>query len=561
MSTTAGIAARAARAARAVPSRRSPGLDRAALARGQFAIYREDLAWFFGTLAFALLGGVWMLYVAEIYVGDAVARVANAHHIVFSRDPHLAAVGFIWPPLPSLLEMPLLLVLRPLGQAIFAAQIVSALFTALLAVTVNRTLALWLPSIRWRVALTLAVLTNPLIVFAAINGMTENIFLFFIAGATYYLLVWNTTRSEVLVVAGLLAGFSTFVRYESVPFAAAAVVGIVVLAYDVKRPERLEAYLTTFVAPVAFMILLWVFFNAIFVGDPLFFLRGIGSNEFYTQGTGESDPRLLGQTFDSSLTTLRLGIERLLRVYPAALPVAALSLVVAVRRRDRVLLMLLLLAASVPAFEMLQMHRGQLFVWVRFWIYPALFTPLLAVAAARHYRLRWRRRLYATALAVAVLSSVSTLHSMSGVQAAPGEQSLGGLVLEADPGAFAERQSDDLLGFRNMAATLDELHRAEPDAVVLMDTFIHFALVLYVEHPKMLMVASDRDFKKTLIAPPGRVQYILVPPPSGVAAVTDINRLQPDLYRGGVPWAELVQEFPELGNARLYRVRPSTVAR
>ena len=41
--------------------------------------------------------------------GDAFSRMANGFYIVYSRDPHLAAVGFVWTPLQSIADMTILL--------------------------------------------------------------------------------------------------------------------------------------------------------------------------------------------------------------------------------------------------------------------------------------------------------------------------------------------------------------------------------------------------------------------------------------------------------------------
>ena len=40
---------------------------------------------------------------------DAVSRMANGYYVLWSRDPHLAAVGFVWSPLQSFADIPLLL--------------------------------------------------------------------------------------------------------------------------------------------------------------------------------------------------------------------------------------------------------------------------------------------------------------------------------------------------------------------------------------------------------------------------------------------------------------------
>ena len=44
----------------------------------------------------------------DLVFPDAMSRVANGYYVLFSRDPHLAAIGFVWNPLPSLAAIPLL---------------------------------------------------------------------------------------------------------------------------------------------------------------------------------------------------------------------------------------------------------------------------------------------------------------------------------------------------------------------------------------------------------------------------------------------------------------------
>ena len=39
------------------------------------------------------------------FTPDAFAHMGNGFYILYSRDPHLAAVGLVWPPLPSIAAM------------------------------------------------------------------------------------------------------------------------------------------------------------------------------------------------------------------------------------------------------------------------------------------------------------------------------------------------------------------------------------------------------------------------------------------------------------------------
>src|SRR5688572_23128027 len=58
------------------------------------------------SMGYFVVGAVLMLRY-NIFEPDAPNRVANAGFALHSRDPHLSAIGFVWNPLPSLVELPL----------------------------------------------------------------------------------------------------------------------------------------------------------------------------------------------------------------------------------------------------------------------------------------------------------------------------------------------------------------------------------------------------------------------------------------------------------------------
>lgn len=111
--------------------------------------------------------------------GDSSSRLANAYYTIFSRDPHLAAIGFVWNPLPSLLLIPFLpltLVFPALTQESLLAVLASAaLMTATVGlfhsviqkIVANRAL---------QIALTAAFALHPMTLLYAGNGMSEACF-------------------------------------------------------------------------------------------------------------------------------------------------------------------------------------------------------------------------------------------------------------------------------------------------------------------------------------------------------------------------------------------------
>lgn len=51
--------------------------------------------------------GLWLALDVQYYQGDSLSRVSAARSVLLSRDPHLAAIGFVFTPLTALVQVPL----------------------------------------------------------------------------------------------------------------------------------------------------------------------------------------------------------------------------------------------------------------------------------------------------------------------------------------------------------------------------------------------------------------------------------------------------------------------
>src|SRR5436309_2076171 len=194
---------------------------------------RRGVVLFTGAFGLYLGVGAVLVFVFHLMMGDAVARVANASYALFSRDPHLGSIGFVWPPLPTLVLLPLLplkVLLPALVDRGFAGNIVSAVFMAGAVVQLHGTLVDRGRSRAVVWALTAAFALHPMIIFYGANGMTEAPFLFFLLTATRALARW-LDRNELrpLITAGVALACAYLTRYEAIAagIAAAAVVAIV----------------------------------------------------------------------------------------------------------------------------------------------------------------------------------------------------------------------------------------------------------------------------------------------------------------------------------------------
>lgn len=208
---------------------------------------------------------------------DALSRLAHAYFVWYNNPPKLASIGFVWPPVQTLIYLPFALI-RPLATSLAALPAASATFMAGMMVVLNR--ALGLGGIRWfgRYPLLLAFGLNPMIVYYGANGMAEAVYLFFLVGGIYFLIRWEMTRQgHVLAFVGVALALALLSRYEILPFAlviAAAIVAFVVFGRGRSgSAQELEAALVLYLAPIAYAGAAWLFFNWLILGDPFHFLN------------------------------------------------------------------------------------------------------------------------------------------------------------------------------------------------------------------------------------------------------------------------------------------------
>lgn len=204
---------------------------------------------------------------------DATARLAHAYFALYGSPAKLAAIGFVWPPVPTLIYLPFAAI-KPVATSLVALPLSTAFFAGALLATLNRLFAML--QMRWygRYPLLLAFGLNPYFAHYAMNGMGEMVYLFFLVLSIHSLIKWHLREeSHHLAICGLAMAMALLSRYEIVAYAAALVGAIGILLYA-RRASAAEAEssLLLYIAPIAYTAMLWLFFNWLIVGDPLFFL-------------------------------------------------------------------------------------------------------------------------------------------------------------------------------------------------------------------------------------------------------------------------------------------------
>ncbi len=234
--------------------------------------------WLAFVLAFALTLGVGLrgrLVDAQVN-WDGVAAVAHAHDVFRAQEnANLAMIGFVQPPLPALLQLPVVLIVPSLATSGLAANFLGALCAAgsvaiLLGLSADCGL-----SRRWRWPLVAVFALHPLVLGPAACGAPMALLTTLLLGAAWALLRWRRNESlrDLIVTSFLLAG-ALITRYEAVFILLGAMIYLGWRTWrDDRSWEKLEGTMITFTLPIIYVSGIWIIANWAIMGDPWFFAR------------------------------------------------------------------------------------------------------------------------------------------------------------------------------------------------------------------------------------------------------------------------------------------------
>jgi len=529
---------------------------------------RLDLMIFGATLVVGLLISIYTYYVLDIWNADSLSRTIDAQAVLFSRDPHLGAIGFVWPPLPTLARIALMPVTHPLGFGEFTGQITSVIFSAGVVVLLHRILRnLGLPPRTCALWIGLAVL-NPVVLLHFTNGTAESAFTLLLLLVVHYTLRLSTSPVPAISGMGVAIAVALGVRYEALAIAGTATVGVVIFGVAQRRAAsartsavRIEGMLAGLLFPVVFVGSLWLFFNWTIQGDPLFFY----TSPFSIRGAADVARNVPGHVLEYAVHsvsgTLSYVAERTFQVSAVFIPAALALAWHAVRRRDPIATALLLVSLSVHAMQAYQAFTGSIAPWLRYWVYLPLLTPIalayLIGPAGWGSKLRDTNRTLILSILlplVLLVANAVTFVSMQSPTVGYDEQIFSFEIAgNRTASARAREQIPNKESAQEIAAYLNSI-----EGTVLVDKQRAALFMLRIDDPARFIIDADRDFDSVIRNPAATANWVLLPNPSNdSAAVTShdsIYTVYPDLYEGA-PWLELEHEFEqEHRNWRLYRV-------
>lgn len=529
--------------------------------------------------------GLYLAVEPHYILGDSLSRASAARSVLFSRDPHLAAIGFIFTPLVTVVQLPVVLLSHwwpvltawNISGVVVSAPFMAGAVVQIRGICADRGVPVWLV---W--VLTAIFAVNPMIVFYGANGMSEAPFVFLLCWTARRLIRWlHTDDVHDLCLAAVALAAAYLTRYDALPVAAGVTVfvaGVTWLRTHGPRRHRvtdtaMDALLVA--APTGIAFVAWTVTSWLITGEPFQqFTSDYGNTSIVEQsssGGGALEP-LYGLLYSISEIMI-LG-----PVLPLLIPVC---LVLAWRRRDPEVLAAGIVFGAVLAFATRNYMTGTTFPFLRFYISA---IPLMVVLACqlvpprgevparrpgRHQRPRRTApgrgvRTPAIFAAVLVLATPIVTGALMLSPALSVQQYALQEILfpdRTDTSATRSQERRIIASFRTereLARYIDDLDL--PDASVLMDTVYGFAVYTATDRPRTYIIPSDQDFITVLNDPAAHgVRYILAVPNDGRGASDAVNVRYPTLYETGAEIATLELEVPNDGDNqpvwRLYRVR------
>lgn len=509
---------------------------------------------------------------------DAPSRVANAGYVVMSRQPHLSAIGFVWNPLPSMVQIPILPLSRwwpELKTHGLAGVLQSALFMAGAAVMVRRIALDRAVGKAWRWLAVGCFALQPMIVIYGASGMSEAAEVFCLVWCVRHLLQWlRDQRVGDLAWAGIALGLGYLCRYETVPAACGAALLVAAVAFhSARRSERLNSAVLCVIIvlfPLASAFVVWALTGWVVSGELFATLSSQYGNDSQVSAAMERG----GPLAEAASSDWVVIAARLLGTQPFVGLAVAIGIAHSVLRRTADALVPIAVLGPVLAFAVWGQYTSTTFGWFRFYLLAIPLVICVALAMSDPGQPRtdspWRAgnassRTGATLLCVSLTIGVPVTVAAMSDERIGNQQLQFGLRSLADPQRYPPSEQWYRRLMVNDRALAEYFDRKRlPDGSVLMDTFNTWGVWLASDRPRQFVITSDYDFTATLNRPwDFGVQYIVASNPA-ISNADALNLRYPTLWQDGAGLGTLVHSvYGATGDERfrIYRTtgRPAAV--
>jgi hypothetical protein len=507
--------------------------------------------WMVGLVSFIifLATAYYLVFQLNIFLTDAMARTRSAWQVFFSSEPKMANIGFVWAPLPALLQLPLVLIPAFRNQGV-SGNIVTALCGAgSVQVILLFLRQIKLPRIIMYLLLLLYV-ANPMILFYSSNGMSEMILELFVMLIAYYYLRWNQTHQWIYITGCGLATCLAFLSRYDASFVAAAVaifIGLEAIFSHRKKSAYAESLILLYASPVLYVMSLWVLLNWLIMGDPLYFVRSDYSNAGQIGYQLALLPELLPLKHNI-IYSLWVGFRETAGIFPFFVVISIWLAILSVMRRTWIWLGMLAISWSLMVFSTFNLFMGQSALFLRYFI-SAIPMAMVLLAGVLHLHAPKLRIPLALLFSLFIGGSAYFTAQAMGAHKEWGQWN--DQVVQA---ALTNTPLNSWKDEKTLAAYI--LHKTT--GFVMVDDFQGYRVIFFSGEPGRFLTPSDSTFKRNLRDPYKNVNYLLTSSSALEGELNQVNNAYPYLFNQGANWVQL--EYQD-STWKLFKVidRPGTI--
>jgi len=513
---------------------------------------------FLVTFIFYAVIGIYGTLIYDISDYEGLSRISQAFAAIFGRDPHLSAIGYIWPPLPAVSDIPFVILLHPFNLELLSGTLMSAVYAGFTMTQLYNILGRFSLEKPWRIIWMILFGIQPLVLHNAALGMSETPFIGFLLFSFNGYLVWRQERlNRGIMMAAIGAWLAVYCRYEALAWTAVMAVGICwnwLFSRGKISPEKLEADLLSYLVPPAYGFMFWVFLNWTIMGNPIYFLVGPGATA-NTPDTAQTlgPDQLWYYAMNSISGSLRLLFTEISFVGALLVVATLILLLIMIIKKRWIDLDYILLGWSIIFFTFIIGYRGYLPAFSRYfiWLIPGGIIVMGAVYSTLEKK--WLRILVnfllIGLLAFPIYNQVSKKWDL--IQEPMPQKLLLSWIIAGEQQSVSYENSS----LAEMQMIADYLNAQPADTITIVDHSISMSLALMVDHPKNLVMTTDMDFFDILRNPIGKADQILVPYPTFDArGRSQVLKYYPGIYEGFETWTEFETEFPSPLPWRLYEI-------
>ncbi len=390
---------------------------------------------------FAILASLYsFMHGYTVAYGDAESHLNIAKRVVDSLTPGFAQLGGIWLPIPHILMMPFVY-FDFLWRTGLAGSIVSGICFIISTIYIYK-IGEFVAKSKWvGFVAGLVFISNPNILYLQSTPMTELTLIAFFVLSTYYFIRFIEDQEDLvaLIASAIFAFCAALSRYDGW-FLVCAEAGIIVLLYlpwhrvpktineftaGFNRDlwDKLEGRLILFGSVAFFGIALWLLWDWVILGDPLYFTHSVFSAKSQQNSwLAKGELPAYGHILTSLLYYLVTAMSNIGVVIFLMAVVGVFWFIFKSTNKHRFYILLILFVPFI--FNVVTLYLGQSvifiphltplsFDWRLFNVrYGAMAVPLAAICVGYlFYKVSWKARVFMVGLFVLQFSLYAVGHS------------------------------------------------------------------------------------------------------------------------------------------------------